>query len=102
MEKLFDNPKENKTHEMGNGIHRIYEFENGYGASIVRFKIRYGSLGSYGSYTSNEQEWELAVLYQGHLCYDTPITDDVMGHLLEDDVEKILEQIKNLPSKENK
>ena len=30
------------------------------------------------------------------LCYDTPITDDVIGYLTNEQVIEILEQIKNL------
>ena len=46
--------------------------------------------------------FELAVLKfkgednLGELCYDTPITDDVMGYLTNDDVLELLEKIKNL------
>ena len=82
------------------GVQRIYRFDNGYGASVIRGKI---SDGNYSSYTSNEKEWELAVLkFTGNdikdyeLCYDTPITDDVVGHLAEDEVEKMLEDISKL------
>jgi hypothetical protein len=35
-----------------------------------------------------EDEWEI--------CYDTPITDDVMGYLTKEDVETIVNQVKEL------
>lgn len=63
-------------------------FENGYGASVIRGKHSYG--GSEGLY-------ELAVLIGNNLCYDTPITDDVLGYLTEDDVTRLLRQIEELP-----
>lgn len=58
----------------------IMFFKNGYGVSVVRFKMAFG----YGSYTDNDSEWELAVLFGNEewtLTYNTPITDDVIGHL---------------------
>jgi hypothetical protein len=66
---------------------RIY-FDNGYGASVVKTPYTYG--GDMGLY-------ELAVFGKdGHIAYDTPVTNDVEGYLSEDDVTKILEQIQEL------
>ena len=77
------------------GTQRLYRFENGYGASVVRHSFSYGH---------NSGSWELAVIkFEGsdtlkfHLDYSTPITDDVIGHLSDADVESLLEDIKNLP-----
>ncbi len=107
---LFRKPLVKKPHPMGNGgIQRLYRFPNGYGASVVRFKT---SWGGYGSYTSNESEWELAVIKWDsnkeddfHLIYDTPITNDVIGHLKSKvdacgrpSVEYYLQKIKDLPT----
>lgn len=72
---------------MGGVMSRIY-FENGYGASVVKTDYTYG--GRDGLY-------ELAVLdSDGKLTYSTPITNDVEGHLTEEDVTKLLEQIQSL------
>ncbi len=66
----------------------IVQFPNGYGASIVQGEHTYG--GKDGLY-------ELAVFGQdGHISYDTPITNDVLGYLSELEVEKTLTNIKNL------
>lgn len=62
-------------------------FPNGYGASVIRGLYTYG--GSEGLY-------ELGVLCHDHLTYDTPITDDVIGHLSEDDVTALLQRIEAL------
>ena len=70
------------------GIMRIYEFENGYGASVVMHNSSYG--GKNGL-------WELAVLgIDGELCYHTPITNDVIGHLTDTKLHEILQEIKEL------
>ena len=77
-----------QTHPMGTGQQCIVQFPNGYGASIVKGEHTYG--GKDGLY-------ELAVFGQdGHISYDTLITEDVMGYLTEQDVEKTLTDIKNL------
>lgn len=104
--RLFDTPKIIQEHpivkempDRARGVQRKYEFSNGYGASVVRFGWKWltTDLFNYGSYTSNENEWELAVLKGDNLCSDTPITNDVMGHLTEIEVEKVLQKIKSLP-----
>lgn len=75
-----------------NGIMSRIEFENGYGASVVKGEYTYG--GKDGLY-------ELAVLNSnGDLTYDTPVTSDVEGYLTEDDVTKLLEQIQLLSNEQ--
>jgi len=93
----IDEPSLEQEHPVGEGIQKIWRFKNGYGASVVRFKI--GEI--YGSYTSNEKEWELAVIKfnkkgDWDITYKTEITDDVIGHLTDDEVEKLLRRIKSL------
>lgn len=71
-----------------NGYQLLYTFDNGYGASVVKHDFSYG--GKNGKY-------ELAVLDKdGSLCYDTPITEDVIGHLTMGEVENLLADISNL------
>jgi len=56
-----------------NGVAARMMFENGYGVSVVRHSFSYG--GKAGLY-------ELAVLdVDGEITYDTPVTNDVIGHL---------------------
>jgi hypothetical protein len=82
------NELEFKSHPNMNGVQARIQFENGYGASVVKGEYTYG--GEDGLY-------ELAVLdSNGDLTYSTPVTSDVEGHLSEDDVTKLLEQIQNL------
>lgn len=67
-------------------------FPNGYGASVVT---------GTGCYISEDFPYELAVLKGTSvrncvLCYDTPITDNVIGYLSESDVTRYLSKIEKL------
>ncbi len=74
--------------EGGYGIRAVIKFDNGYSASVVRTEHAYG--GKAGLY-------ELAVLdKKGNICYNTPITNDVLGGLTEDDVTEALNKIEAL------
>lgn len=66
---------------------RIY-FPNGYGASVISGPYSYGGPGLY----------ELAVLRNDQLCYDSGLTEDVEGHLTEGDVTDWLHRIFKLPT----
>jgi hypothetical protein len=70
------------------GTQRLYAFSNGYSASVVQHRFSYG--GEAGL-------WELAVLRDGRIVYDTPITDDVLGRLTEGEVQQTLAAIEALP-----
>ena len=80
-----------------NGWEVIYNFPNGYGASVVRYQIGLFGLGI-GSYGAEDDLWQLAVLDKaGHLCYSTPVTDEVLGWLTPADVNTRLAEIMALP-----
>lgn len=81
---------ETATTDMYNGsaMQHLYWFSNGYGASVIRNSYSYGH--EYGLY-------ELAVLKDGRLCYDTPITSNVIGYLTADEVAEHLQRIEELP-----
>ena len=77
-----------KKYDIYNGVGYVYQFENGYGASVVKHD---------GSYGGKQGLYEIAVLDSGgDLCYSTPITDDVIGHATEDKVLDTLHRIKML------
>lgn len=69
------------------GIRAVANFDNGYGASIVKCETSYGN---------KRGLYELAVLYDNMITYDTEITDDVLGYLTPEDVTKLLERIEAL------
>lgn len=66
-------------------------FPNGYGCSVIR--------GTY-SYGGEEGLYELAVLkgneHKSNICYDTPITSDVIGYLNPAAVSEIMIKIQEL------
>ena len=72
---------------MGGVMSRI-QFENGFGASVVKTDYTYG--GDKGLY-------ELAVLdSEGNLTYATSVTDDVIGYLRPEDVTDVMAKIQQL------
>lgn len=64
-------------------------FINGYGISIIKHD---------GSYGRASNKWEIAVLRGEELCYDTPITDDVIGWLTGPEVLDYAYKIAALPA----
>ena len=85
MATITYNPTQ--TNHRNNGIQHIYRFENSrYSASVVKTPYSYGG---------DNGLWELAVLLDGKITYDTPITHnhDVTGWLTDNDVQAILSQI---------
>jgi hypothetical protein len=74
------------------GIQKLYSFPNGYGASVVKHE---------GSYGGGKGLWELAVINNisedgFDICYDTPITNDVIGWLNDPEVDRLLYLIRDL------
>ena len=89
------NDLEFNTHPQGEefGITARIQFDNGYGASVIKGEHSYG--GRDGLY-------EVAVLdSNGQLNYFTPITDDVIGYLRPEDVTDVMVKIQLLPKKDN-
>ena len=78
------------------GVQARHFFDNGYGISVVMFR---GIAGG-GYYGYEEGMYESAVLKgteeNWNICYDTPITSDVIGHQTEEEVEVLLHDVENL------
>lgn len=70
------------------GTQRLYRFPNGYGASVVHHAYSYGQEMAVLKFDGDE--WDLT--------YETPITNDVIGHLSDGEVERLLDRIKALPA----
>ena len=73
-------------------FHAIMQFRNGYGISVIGGN----ELDHCGSFYCNRDTYEVAVLKNGKVCYDTPIADDVLGWQTPDDVTRIMKQIQEL------
>lgn len=73
------------------GVQAVAEFPNGYGLSVCIFP---------GSYGYSEGKYECAVLKftenDFKICYNTSITDDVIGFCDMEQVEDLLKQVENL------
>lgn len=78
---------------LNGGTQVVHRFNNKFGASVVCHDFSYGR---------EEGLKELAVLkfgteeYDYELTYDTDITDDVIGHLRDEDVNDLLARIEAL------
>jgi len=70
-----------------NAKHAVIRFDNDYGVSVVFGKP---------FYSNGKDTYELAVLFNGKITYDTYITDDVMGHLSEEEVTEVMLKVANL------
>jgi len=78
-----------KHHFSVGGTRAVVIFDNGFGASVITGER---------SYTDEERPYELAVLKNGEICYETELTDDVLGYLNEEQVNDYLVKIEALPS----
>ena len=78
-----------KTNPMGEefGIVSRTKLDNGYEVSVVQSPHSYG--GDKGLY-------ELAIFKDGEICYDTPITNDVIGYLRPEDVMDVIAKLEKL------
>lgn len=86
------NFKEFKSYNVHQGIQYLHFFPNGYGVSIVKHSFSYGN---------KQGLWEIAVLEgnedEHHITYATPITNDVIGYLNDDEVNDYCKQVSELP-----
>ncbi len=61
-----------------------WSFPNGYGASLICHPMSYGGSA------------EFAVLKEGDLCYDTPITNDVIPYVTVHEVASYLARLRGM------
>lgn len=63
------------------------EFDNKYGVSVI-----FGSM----FYSNGMDTYEVAVMFDGHISYNSGITDDVIGYQTERQVTAIMKKIQLL------
>lgn len=73
---------------MVDGYHKVVNCDNGYSVSIVSSSFSYGG---------DKGLFEVAVMYDGEIVYDTLVTDDVVGYLDFQGVADVIRQVENLP-----
>jgi hypothetical protein len=78
-----------ETNAINEGWQYVFKFENNYGASVVQHAFSYGH---------ESGQWEIAVLKDGELTYETPITQDVLGWQTQEQVMDVLFAISKLPA----
>jgi len=78
-------------HVGGNNTQAKHMFSNGFGVSVVTGHL---------FHTTESHPYELAVLDENGITYSTPITDDVLGELSEDDVNRLLADVEALNPKD--
>jgi hypothetical protein len=80
-----------QPHFIGGGVQAKHFFDNGYGVSVVKL---------YGAYGYEEGLYELAVLKgveeNWQICYDTHITNDVLGYQTPEEIEQLLCEVEKL------
>ena len=73
------------------GYQKFVEFDNGYTASIVSNDMSYGS---------DRGLFEIAILVNHEIVYDTPVAHGVVGFLDFQEVADTLKQIEKLPKRQ--
>lgn len=98
--KILYFPDKIQPHSAGDGIQKLYRFDNGYGASVIRFINKKTGRMSDGA---DEGLWELSVIMIYEDGSFEPCRtliggeDSTIGWLREGDVQDILKAIENLP-----
>ena len=76
-----------------NGVQYLKFFDNGYGVSVIKHNFSRGGTAGF---------WELAILEGNEenwkIIYDTPIADDVIGYLTENEVIELADKVSKLRS----
>lgn len=79
------------TKEANGGLQEVYRFANGYGASVIR-----GGSYAYGGLELAVAKFNSEDNNDWNICYDTSVTDDVIGYLNEETLAATLADIQNL------
>jgi hypothetical protein len=75
-----------KSHPFRGQMASMY-FKNGYGVSV---------LCGTAFHSNGVDTYEVAILRDGEITYDTDITDDVLGHLSKKEVTEVMKKVQEL------
>lgn len=90
-----------KEHAIPGSKHIILTFKNGYGASIIP-EYHYPTVKHKNPMDAVKNRkvipglYEVAVFFNGELCYDTPITADTCRSLNDPEVQRVVSMIQRL------
>lgn len=85
----FGNFEGSEAYQRGWVLQTMITFPNGYGLSFIKGEGSYGLEAAV--ITWKDDDWDL--------CYSTPITDDVLGYLDEDDIVPLAKRVAKLPKR---
>ena len=68
----------------------VMKFDNGYSVSVVCGAC---------FYSNGIDTYEVAVMHNGCICYDTPITSNVIPYQTAEEVTEIMREIQELPKR---
>lgn len=72
--------------DAGRGIRARIQFDNGFGLSVIHSPYAY----------CDENTYEVAILEDDEICYDTPLSDgDVLPYKTEEEITKIMEEMQD-------
>lgn len=80
--------KSRATFFSGEELYAVMNFDNGYGISVLQSKYAYCD--------KKKNTYEVAILRGDRICYDTPITDDVLGYQTKEQVTEVMKRIQEL------
>lgn len=87
--KTFEDLKFKQHPAAGFDEKALLYFKNKFGVSVVTGD---------SSYSDSSHPYEVAVVKDGRICYETYLTDDVIGYCTEKDVTQIMKQVQELSS----
>ena len=85
--KTFKDLEFEMHHLLSYEKHAVMEFENGYGISVI-FGEQF--------YSNGVDTYEVAIIKDNHVCFDTPLTDTVLAYQSEDEVTEIMRKVQEL------
>ena len=84
---LLDAKSQNTKEMFANSKHAVMEFKNGYSVSVI-FGDQFCSNGI--------DTYEVAIIKDNHVCFDTPLTDNVLAYQNENEVTEIMRKVQEL------